>query len=67
MWLLVLILSIKLQMPTWYWIIFTVITIFRLFANLICSIIENEITKTVNEINTPNKVVKDTMECSINK
>lgn len=28
MWLLVLILSIKLQMPTWYWIIFTVITIF---------------------------------------
>lgn len=63
MWLLVLILSIKLQMPTWYWIIFTIITIFRLFANLICSIIENEITKTVNEINTPNKVVKDTLEC----
>ena len=29
MWLLVLILSIKLQMPTWYWIIFTIITIFR--------------------------------------
>ena len=28
MWLLDLILSIKLQMPTWYWIIFTVITIF---------------------------------------
>jgi len=26
MWLLVLILSIKLQMPTWYW---TIITIFR--------------------------------------
>ena len=24
MWLLVLILSIKLQMPTWYWILFTV-------------------------------------------
>lgn len=67
MWLLVLILSIKLQMPTWYWIIFTVITIFRLFANLICSIIENEITKTVNEIDTPDKVLKDTMECSINK
>lgn len=63
MWLLVLILSIKLQMPTWYWIIFTIITIFRVFANLICSIIENEITKTVNEINTPNKVVKDTPEC----
>lgn len=63
MWLLVLILSIKLQMPTWYWIIFIIITIFRLFANLICSIIENAITKTVNEINTPNKVVKDTLEC----
>ena len=29
MWLLVLILSIKLQMPTWYWIIFTVIAILR--------------------------------------
>lgn len=29
MWLLVLMLSIKLQMPTWYWIIFTIITIFR--------------------------------------
>lgn len=29
MWLLVLILSIKLQMPTWYWIIFTIITIIR--------------------------------------
>lgn len=29
MWLLVLILSIKLQMPTWYWILFTVITIIR--------------------------------------
>lgn len=29
MWILVLILSIKLQMPTWYWIIFTIITIFR--------------------------------------
>ena len=29
MWLLVLIISIKLQMPTWYWIIFTIITILR--------------------------------------
>ena len=29
MWILVLILSIKLQMPTWYWIVFTVITILR--------------------------------------
>lgn len=29
MWLLVLILSIKMGMPTWYWILFTVITIIR--------------------------------------
>ena len=29
MWLLVLILSIKMHMPTWYWITFTVITIIR--------------------------------------
>ncbi len=27
MWLLVLILSIKLQMPTWYWVLFTIISI----------------------------------------
>lgn len=26
MWLLVLMLSIKLQMPTWYWILFTIWT-----------------------------------------
>lgn len=29
MWLLVLMLSIKLEMPTWYWILFTIITIIR--------------------------------------
>lgn len=67
MWLLVLILSIKLQMPTWYWIIFTIITIFRPFVSLFCSIIEDKITKTANEIDTPDKVLKDTMECSSNK
>ena len=67
MWLLVLILSIKLQMPTWYWIIFNIITIFRQFVSLFCSIIEDEITKTANKIDTPDKVLKDTMECSINK
>lgn len=67
MWLLVLILSIKLQMPTWYWIIFTIITILRPFVGLFCNIIENEITKTENEIDTPDKVLKDTMESSINK
>ncbi len=35
MWLLVLILSIKLQMPTWYWIIFTIITILRPLNGLV--------------------------------
>ncbi len=29
MWFLVLILSSILDMPSWYWIIFTIITIFR--------------------------------------
>lgn len=29
MWLLVSILSVKLQMSIWYWILFTIITIFR--------------------------------------
>jgi hypothetical protein len=66
MWLLVLILSIKLQMPTWYWIIFTIITIFRPFVSLFWSIIEDEITKTANEIDTPDKVLKDTLE-SVNQ
>lgn len=27
MWILVLILSIKLQMPTWYWVILTIYSI----------------------------------------
>ena len=67
MWLLILILSIKLQMPTWYWIIFTIITIFRPFIGLFCNIIENEIIKTTNKIDTPDKVLKDTLEHSINK
>ena len=30
MWLLVLILSIKLQMPTWYWILFTIFSALHL-------------------------------------
>ncbi len=67
MWLLVLILSIKLQMPTWYWIIFTIITMLRPFIGLFCNIIENEIIKTTNKIDTPKNVLKDTMECSIKK
>lgn len=67
MWLLVLILSIKLQMPTGYWIIFTIITMLRPFIWLFCNIIENEIIKTTNKIDTPENVLKDTMECSIKK
>lgn len=56
MWLLVLILSIKLQMPTWYWIIFTIITMLRPFVGLFCNIIENEIIKPANKIDaTKNK------------
>lgn len=41
MWILVLLLSIKLQMPTWYWIIFTAITIIGPFVRLV----EHELVK----------------------
>lgn len=37
MWILVLILSIKLDMPTWYWVLFTTITIFRPFTSILSS------------------------------
>lgn len=46
MWLLVLILSIKLQMPTWYWIIFTVITILN---PLIISPVKHEVYQNIWE------------------
>lgn len=49
MWLLVLILSIKLQMPIWYWILFTVWTIAMPFW----AIIKHIFTKTF--INTFSK------------
>lgn len=62
MWLLVLILSIKLQMPTWYWIIFTIITILRPFVGLFCKILQNAIDDTIKEIETPEKIVKDEMK-----
>lgn len=62
MWLLVLILSIKLQMPTWYWIIFTIITILRPFVGLFCKILQNAIDDTIKEIETPGKIVKDEMK-----
>ena len=62
MWLLILILSIKLQMPTWYWIIFTIITILRPFVGLFCKILQNAIDDTIKEIETPEKIVKDEMK-----
>ena len=62
MWLLVLILSIKLQMPTWYWIIFTIITILWPFVGLFCKILQNAIDDTIKEIETPEKIVKDEMK-----
>lgn len=37
MWILLLILSIKLNMPTWYWVIFIVVTIFRPFTSMLSS------------------------------
>lgn len=50
MWLLVLLLSIKIQMPTWYWIIFTIITIIRPFVWIIEKYLENEIRKNMKEL-----------------
>lgn len=35
MWLLVLILSIKLQMSTWYWILFTIWTMIMPFWSIV--------------------------------
>ena len=37
MWILLLILSIKLDMPTWYWVLFTAVTIFRPFISILSS------------------------------
>ncbi|MCI8760425.1 MAG: hypothetical protein HFJ34_04820 [Clostridia bacterium] len=50
MWLLVLLLSIKIQMPTWYWIILTIITIIRPFVWIIEKYLENEIEKSMKEL-----------------
>ena len=52
MWLLVLMLSIKLQMPTWYWILFTIITIIRpLFIKPIEHIFYEGFCKSIGESN----------------
>lgn len=45
MWLLVLLLSIKLNMPTWYFVLFTVYTIFMPFIALIKYITLTQIYK----------------------
>ena len=47
MWLLVLILSIKLQMPTWYWILFTIFTLVRPILSLISLYLEDKIKKEI--------------------
>lgn len=50
MWLLVLILSIKLQMPTWYWVIFTILTLIRPILSLVSLFLEEEIKQNIKEI-----------------
>lgn len=45
MWILVLLLSVKLQMPTCYWIIFTIITILRPLIELFKNRFINEFFK----------------------
>ncbi len=50
MWLLILLLSIKIQMPTWYWIIFTIITLIRPFIWIIEKYLEDEIEKEIKEL-----------------
>lgn len=49
MWLLILLLSIKMQMPTWYWVILTAITIIRPFVWIIEKYLEKEIEKNIKE------------------
>ncbi len=50
MWLLVLILSIKLQMPTWYWILFTIFTLIKPILSLINLYLEDEIKKGIKDL-----------------
>lgn len=54
MWILILILSITLQMPAWYWAIFTIITLFNPIIKLILKCLETEIEKSYKEL-TENK------------
>lgn len=50
MWLLVLLLSIKLQMPTWYWILFTIFTLIKPILSLINLYLEDEIKKGIKDL-----------------
>lgn len=50
MWLLVLMLSIKLQMPTWYWIIFTVLTLISPILRVINLYLKDEIKKGIKDL-----------------
>lgn len=58
MWLLVLLLSIKLQMPTWYWILFTIFTLIKPILSLIKLYLEDEIKKVLKTYQTTNKLLK---------
>lgn len=52
MWLLLLIISIKLQMPVWYWSIFTILTLIKPILSLINIFLEDEIKKSIKELST---------------
>ena len=54
MWLLVLLLSIKLQMPTWYWVLFTIITLTKPILSIINIYLEDEIKKSINRMSKNN-------------
>jgi len=50
MWIILLILSIKLQMPVWYWSIFTILTLIKPILSLINIFLEEEIKKNIKEL-----------------
>lgn len=50
MWILLLILSIKLQMPAWYWSIFTTITLIKPIVSIFNIFLEDEIKKSIKEL-----------------
>ena len=51
MWIVALILSIKLNMPTWYWIVFTIVTILRPVVSLFSYELEKRIMDNASEEN----------------